>query len=67
MSIKKGLVLNGPDTVNAALRITFALYNNANNVFINNNLTNKENNFIIKTYIHALLEWWNLTGMGYPM
>ena len=66
-SVEKGLVLDGPDTLNAALGITFALRDSADNVFVDDDLTNEESHFIVGTYIRAPLEGRNLAGAGYPM
>ena len=66
-TVEKGLVLDGPDTLNAALGITFALRDNADNVFIDDHLTTEESHFIVGTYVRLPLHRHNLAGMGYPM
>ena len=66
-SVEQGLVLDGLDTLSSALGITFALRDNADNVFVDDDLTADEIHVIVGTYIREPLEKKNFSGMGYPM
>ena len=66
-TIEQDLVLDSPDSLGYACGITFTLCDSADNVFMDNSLTEAEICIIIRTYIQEPKHWNNFDGAGYPM
>ena len=66
-TVERDLVLNGPDSLTYARKITFALRDSADNVFVDDDLSADETYVILGTYIREPVDWNNFEGAGYPM